>query len=112
MCGVWKVPSAALAKTACIIGALTLSSFAWPQTVQDATSACPGGSTKLPLMTYDEPVQYLANSTCRTSFLDRIQFIPLRQDNDNYYLSFGFWIRERGEYASNPNFSSTPSGNA
>jgi hypothetical protein len=63
-------------------------------------------------MTYDEPVQYLANSTCRTSFLDRIQFIPLRQDNDNYYLSFGFWIRERGEYASNPNFSSTPSGNA
>jgi len=108
---VLKVRSAAVARTACIIGALALSSFGWGQTEQDTEPACPSASTKLPLMTYDEQVQAYANSACRTSFLDRIQFIPLKEDNENYYLSFGFWIRERGEYASNPNWSHTPPGN-
>jgi len=62
-------------------------------------------------MTYDEKVEYLANPTCRTNFLDSIRFIPLKEDNGNYYLSFGFWIRERAEYVSNPNWSHTPPGN-
>jgi len=30
-----------------------------------------------PLHVYDEPVRYLANSDCRTSFLDPVQYIPL-----------------------------------
>ena len=62
-------------------------------------------------MTYEEKVQDLANPDCRTGPLDSIQFIPLGR-NENYYLSFGFWIRERGEYVSNPNFSANPPGNA
>jgi hypothetical protein len=62
-------------------------------------------------MTYDEDVTYLANPACRTGFLDSLQYIPLRGEDDNYYLSFGAWIRERGEYVSNPNWSSKPSGN-
>ena len=62
-------------------------------------------------MTYDENARYLANSDCRTSLLDPIQFIPLGQ-SENYYLSFGFWIRERGEFVNNPNWSDQPSGNA
>jgi len=61
-------------------------------------------------MTYEEQVQDLANPACRTSPLDSIKFIPLGKD-ENYYLSFGFWIRERGEYVSNPNFSDSPPGN-
>jgi hypothetical protein len=62
-------------------------------------------------MTYDENTQYLANPDCRTSLLDPVRFIPLGQDENNY-LSFGFWIRERGEYVSNPDWSDKPSGNA
>ena len=71
----------------------------------------PNAPTNLPLTTYDEQVQYLAAPDCRTSFLDSIQFIPLSRENENDYVSFGFWIRERGEYVSNPNFSANPPGN-
>ena len=106
-----KNRQAVLTRTACIIGVLAASGLASGQTVQDTVPACPGPSDKLPLMTYDEPVQAFADSTCRTSFLDAIQFIPLKGENENYYLSFGFWIRERAEYASNPNWSHTPPGN-
>ena len=95
---------------ASIFCALALSGFAWAQTAPDTAPACAGASPA-PLMTYDEKVEYLANPTCRTNFLDSIRFIPLKDDNDNYYLSFGFWIRERGEYVSNPNWSHTPPGN-
>jgi len=95
---------------ACIFCALALSGFAWAQTAPDTAPACAGASPA-PLMTYDEKVEYLANPTCRTNFLDSIRFIPLKEDNDNYYLSFGFWIRERGEYVSNPNWAHTPPGN-
>src|SRR5271165_4189076 len=100
-----------LTRTACIIGVLAVSGLASGQTVQDTVPACPGASDKLPLMTYDEQVQAFADSACRTSFLDRIQFIPLKGENENHYLSFGFWIRERADYTSNPNWSHTPSGN-
>ena len=47
----------------------------------------------------------------RPAILAPLQFIPLRGEDQNYYLSFGFWIRERGDYASNPNWSNRPSGN-
>jgi hypothetical protein len=63
-------------------------------------------------MTYDEDDQYFSNPACRTQFLDRLKFIPLRGDDEHYYLSFGIWIRERGEYFSNPNFAATPPGSA
>jgi hypothetical protein len=61
-------------------------------------------------MTYDESA-HLANPNCRTPVLAPIQFIPLSGEHQDYYLSLGFWIRERADYASNPNFSNTPSGN-
>ena len=84
---------------------------AWAQTAPAPKPACPSVSTYLPQMTYDENAQHLANSDCRTSLLDLVRFIPLGQDENNY-LSFGFWIRERGEYVSNPNWSDQPAGNA
>ena len=92
-----------------LVSALLLlvpSCSAWAQEPAPATP-CP----KLPQMTYDENARYLASSDCRTSLLDPIQFIPLGQD-ENYYVSFGFSIRERGELVSNPNWSDQPSGNA
>ena len=110
MCGIFKRGSAALARTACIIGILALGLSAWAQTAQENAAACTSASAQLPAMTYDEQVQYLATPDCRTSPLDSIKFIPLGKD-ENYYLSFGFWIRERGEYASNPNWSDHPPGN-
>src|SRR5208283_1087972 len=109
-----NVRSATLARTARVIAGfalLLMSGSAWAQTVHENLSACPSGSAKPPLMTYDENAQYLGNPDCQTRFLDAIQFIPLGQ-NESYYLSFGFWIRERGEYVSNPNFSDNPPGNA
>ena len=109
-----NVRSATLARTARVIAGfalLLMSGSAWAQTVQENLSVCPNASAKPPLMTYDENVQYLGNPDCQTSFLDAIQFIPLGQ-TEKYYLSFGFWIRERGEYVSNPNFSDNPPGNA
>jgi len=91
--------------------ALLASSSAWGQVAQANGTDCPDAPKNLPLTTYDEQVQYLATPDCRTSFLDSIQFIPLSRKNENYYVSFGFWIRERGEYVSNPNFSDSPPGN-
>ena len=76
------------------------------QTSLDPPQPCP----KPPQMTYDEDGQFL-RADCRGGFPDPIQYIPLGH-NENYYLSIGFWIRERGEYFSNPDFSDHVSGNA
>ena len=114
MCAVLNLSPGSVWKAGRFLGLLALlaSSSAWGQGTQDNAAACPEAPMSLPLTTYDEQVEYLANSNCRTSPLDKIQFIPLSRDNDNYYVSFGFWIRERGEYVSNPNWSDKPAGNA
>ena len=113
MCAVLKLSPGSLRRAARSLGLLALlaSSSAWGQVAQASGTDCADAPKNLPLTTYDEQVQYLATPDCRTSFLDSIQFIPLSRDNENYYVSFGFWIRERGEYVSNPNWSDKPSGN-
>src|SRR5260370_39389835 len=113
MCAVPKLSPGSLRRAARSLPLLALlaSSSAWGQVAQANATDCPDAPKNLPLTTYDEHVQYLATPDCRTSFLDSIQFIPLSRENENYYVSFGFWIRERGEYASNPNWSDKPSGN-
>jgi hypothetical protein len=62
-------------------------------------------------MTYDEDNGYFSDPSCQTLFLDSLKFIRLRGDDDDYHLSLGIWLRERGEYVSNPNWSATPPGN-
>ena len=113
MCAVLMLSRPFLKRTARFVGLLTVvaRSVAWGQRARDNAASCPDAWKSLPPTTYDEQVQYLANSDCRTSPLDSIQFIPLSQENENYYVSFGFWIRERGEYTSNPNWSDNPPGN-
>jgi uncharacterized membrane protein YoaK (UPF0700 family) len=115
LCGLVDRPSAVsnVAASVCVIGtiALFLSANARAQTLQDAAPACPSPSTPLPVTTYDEDMKYLANPECQAGVLAPIQFIPLRGEDRNYYLSFGFWIRERADYVSNPNWSNRPSGN-
>jgi hypothetical protein len=91
---------------------LVASVSASAQTEQDAQLGCSGRAPAFPQMTYDEDDRYFSSSACRTEFLDRLKFIPLRGDNDNYYLSFGVFTRDRGEYFSNPDWGSGPSGNA
>ena len=98
--------SATLARTARII-----SLFAVLAGTSGFAQICPAPPPDFPKMTYDEGVDFLSNPGCRTGLLDPIKYVPLGQ-NENDYLSFGFWIRERGEYASNPNWSDDPSGNA
>jgi hypothetical protein len=92
--------------------ALLASCSAWGQVGQARATDCPEEPKNLPPITYDEQVQYLANPDCRNSVLKSIQFVQLSPENENYYVSFGFWIRERGEYVSNPNWSDNPPGNA
>jgi uncharacterized membrane protein YoaK (UPF0700 family) len=115
MCGlVDRAPAlSTVASSVCVIGVLALLSVtnARSQSLQDAAPACPSPSKPLPVTTYDEDMKYLANPECEAGVLAPIQFIPLRGEDQNYYLSFGFWIRERADYASNPNWSSRPSGN-
>jgi hypothetical protein len=113
MCAVLNLLPDSLRRATRSLGLLALlaSSSAWGQVVQANGTDCPNAPKNLPLTTYDEQVQYLATPDCRTSLLDSIQFIPLSRENENYYVSFGFWIRERGEYVSNPNFSDSPPGN-
>jgi len=107
--------------TAALVGAhrvvglfvLLLASAAAPaQSVKETDAGCASTSMKLPQMTYNEDVQYLGNAECRTSLLDSVQFIPLSAEGEDRFLSLGFWIRERGEYVSNPNWSNTSHGNA
>ena len=113
MCAVLNLSSQNLARIARCLSLFVLfaTGSAWAQTTTDPTRACAKVSSNFPSMTYDESVQYLTNSDCRTSLLAPIQYIPLGQNESNY-LSFGLWIRERGEYVSNPNWSDQPSGNA
>src|SRR6266404_1103439 len=113
MCGVLNLLPRSLRRAARLLQLLALlaGSSAWGQSAQANADDCPNAPKNLPLTTYDEQVQYLATPDCRTGLLDSIQFIPLSRNNENYYASFGFWIRERGEYASNPNWSDKPSGN-
>src|SRR6201987_3726382 len=113
MYAVLNLSSGSLKKAARFVGLLALlaSSSAWGQVAEANATDCPDAPKNLPLTTYDEQVQYLAIPYCRTSLLDSIQFMPRSRENENYYLSVGFWIRERGEYVSNPNFSNSPPGN-
>lgn len=113
MFAILNLSPTSLAKTmrVLILFAFFASASARAQDARENTPACTRVSDSFPLMTYDERVQYLASSDCRTGLLDSIQYVPLGR-NENYYLSFGFWIRERGEYVSNPNWSDNPSGNA
>jgi len=63
-------------------------------------------------LTYNEDDAQFANPECRAGFLDSLKYIPLGVENENYYLSFGLWIRERSEYFSNFGLGSGPPGNA
>lgn len=100
-------------KLSALFGAIAAVVFASSTFVAagDSATVCPVPPTTLPQPTYNEDVQYLARPECRVDFSDTIQFIPIKGDDENYYLSFGLWIRERGEYVSNPNWSNKTPGN-
>jgi Alginate export len=82
------------------------------QTAPQQTAECPAPPRAFPSMTYDEDTRYLRDPACRTNPLDRVKFIPLSEDGDDYYLSFGAPVRERGEYFNNPNWGAGPPGSA
>jgi hypothetical protein len=75
-------------------------------------SSCPRPAPAFTQLTYDEDNRYFSNSNCRAQFLDRLKFIPLRGDDENYYLSLGIFTRDRGEYFSHPDLGSGSTGNA
>ena len=84
---------------------------AYAQTPAQGQPACPA-PPPYPSVTSDENDRYLADPECRTESLDRLKYIPLRSESEDYYISFGGWVRERGEYFSNPNWGGGPPGNA
>lgn len=104
---------ASLARTALVtLLVLVASASASAQTGQQAQSSCSGQAPTFPQMTYDEDNRYFSNPYCRTEFLDRLKFIPLRGENEDYYLSFGIFTRDRGEYFNIQELASPAHGNA
>jgi Alginate export len=83
-----------------------------PETALPVQPSCSDPAPAFTQLTYDEDNRYFSNPDCRTEFLDRLKFIPLRGDNEDYYISFGVFLRDRGEYFSHPDLGSAPSGNA
>ena len=56
------------------------------------------------VLRFDEDYSCLTNQDNRTDLFDRIKYIPLRNDDPLWYLSFGGELRERVEGNYNPNF--------
>ena len=77
-----------------------------------AQTSCPGPAPAFTQLTYDEDNRHFSNPYCRTTFLDRLKFIPLRGDNEDYFLSFGIFTRDRGEYFNIQELASPAHGNA
>src|SRR5260221_4793979 len=114
MCAVLNLSSPSLTRTVCCLSLLVLfaTGSAWAQTTTDPTPACAKVSSNFPAMTYDEDNRYLSSPDCRTELFDRLKFMPLRGEDENYYLSFGVVSRDRGEYFSENTWGSGPAGNA
>jgi alginate export protein len=91
---------------------LLMSVSAAAQTAPPQPVQCPAPPHVFPQMTYDEDTRYLRDPACRTNTLDGLKYIPLSEDNDDHYLSFGAPVRERGEYFNNPNWGAGPRGSA
>ncbi|HWO33980.1 MAG TPA: alginate export family protein [Candidatus Acidoferrum sp.] len=116
----YSLRQASLARIARVVGLLVLgagvpASAQTPETTETATpeqSTCPRPAPAFTQLTYDEDNRYFSNPNCRTEFLDRLKFIPLRGDDENYYLSLGIFTRDRGEYFSHPDLGRAPEGNA
>src|SRR4029077_18543202 len=82
------------------------------ETTIPVPSACSESAPAFTQLTYDENNRYFSNPNCRTEFLDRLKYIPLRGDKEDYYISFGVFTRDRGEYFSHFDLGSGPPGNA
>src|SRR6266849_6197046 len=59
---------------------------------------------KYKVLRFDEDYSCLANPTNRTDLFDPIKYIPLRSDDEQWYLSFGGELRERFEGNYDPHF--------
>jgi hypothetical protein len=81
----------------------------WASLMSQATLA-PASDLELPAyqkLRYDEDYSYLRDPTKRTDWFDRIKYIPLSEDGENY-LSIGDLVRERYEYTHNPLWGEDP----
>src|SRR5260221_7014474 len=56
------------------------------------------------MLRFDENYSYLTNQANRTDLSDPVKYIPLRQDDPLWYVSFGGEFRERVEGNYDPNF--------
>ena len=80
--------------------------------IDSGKPACPNQLPALSGLTYNEDDTKYAAPECRAGLLNSFKYIPLRRENEEYYVSFGLWIRERSEYFSNLGLGSGPPGNA
>jgi alginate export protein len=81
----------------------------WASLMSQATLA-PASDLELPAyqkLRYDEDYSYLRDPAKRTDWFDRIKYIPLSEEGENY-LSIGGLVRERYEYIHNPLWGEDP----
>jgi len=89
--------------------ALLISVFAVMPVVLSAQELKPGAEIPLQPPTYkmlrfDEDYSCLANPANRSDWFDLAKYIPLREDDPLWYVSFGGELRERFEGNYDPNF--------
>lgn len=109
-----QTSAASIGRMAGLASILSIAAMipAYAQTAQETLSTCPASAPAFPKLTFEEDDSYLGNPDCRTDFLDRLKYIPLSHEHEDFYLSFGAAIRDRGEYFSNNTWGSGPPGNA
>ena len=83
-----------------------------PKSTQPPMAVAPkepaSGPPQFKELRYDEDWSYLSDPAKRTNALDRIKYIPLRDEAD-WYLSIGGEVRERYERLDNPSWGQEPS---
>ena len=62
---------------------------------------CPKQAPPFKLLRYDEDYRTLSNPACPRDYLDAIKFVPLKEDDPNWYFSVGGEIRQRFEAYNN-----------
>lgn len=97
-----KFPSHRRALTAMIFAALCATHPAAQQTTEQENE--PPQRPPFRYLRADEDWGFLRDEARRTDFFDRLKYIPLKKDDENWYLSIGGEFRPRYEFYDNDNW--------
>jgi len=95
--------------TTCLLACLGLVGFAPPLLAQsDNPDQVPEVDRKYQLLREDEDWTFLRNPDLRQDFWDRVKYVPLRHDANDWYLTVAGEAREVWEQIGNDNWGQQP----